>query len=164
MMHRCHNLLHSVTKSTRKLVLIRRSVYMSVLLNVHLKNDDFSISLLHPLDQCCYLSSQFINCMQKVVMSVHRSWDVGLKNPRTILLLELWILAWPKHGHLEKMIFGDVFQVLVILSGVLWPCEWSLPSPGKLNNSLEFNLWGQNLNNKDIWSLAAYIRYAGFRN
>ena len=50
----------------------------------------FSFSLIprkHPLSpQCRYLSSQFSNWMQKAVTSVHLSWDVGFKNPKTILL------------------------------------------------------------------------------
>ena len=74
--------------------LIRRSVYMSVLLYVHLKNYVFPISLPSPLYQgkTLYLYSRFLNCMQKVVMSVPPSWNVWLKKPRTILLLFCWIL------------------------------------------------------------------------
>ena len=32
------------------------------------------------------LTSRFFNCVQKAVMSVHCSWDVGFKRPKTILL------------------------------------------------------------------------------
>ena len=58
-----------------------RSVQLILkILNVHLKNDIFSILL--PLSHYCpYLASQFCNCMQNVVTSMHSSWDIRLKNP-----------------------------------------------------------------------------------
>ena len=33
------------------------------------------------------ITSLFFNCMQKAVTSVHLSWDVGLKKPKTIQLV-----------------------------------------------------------------------------
>ena len=68
---------------------------MSVLLYVHLKNEVFPIYLPFPLFQGNTLSlspmpfyptSQFLNCMQKSVTSVHHSWELGIKKPKTILL------------------------------------------------------------------------------
>ena len=55
----------------------------------------FSISLTFPLyqgtkqpisPQCRYLSSQFLNCMKKAVTFVRSCWELGFKNPKTILL------------------------------------------------------------------------------
>ena len=69
-------------------VVVKFWVYMSVLLYVHLKNDDFSISLLLPLYQGMLLPILTVfNCMQKAVTSVLHSWSIGFKKPRTILLM-----------------------------------------------------------------------------
>ena len=64
-------------------------LYKSVLLYLHLKNYDFSISFCLPLHQGCtlslpnvvYLFSLFSNCIKKAVMSVHLSWSIGFKKP-----------------------------------------------------------------------------------
>ena len=74
---------------------------MTVLLFVHLKNEAFPISLLFPLYQgntslpnVPNLTGQFCNCMKKVVKSAHRSWDVGLKKNRTLLLCWMFVLCY----------------------------------------------------------------------
>ena len=45
-----------------------------------------SLSLIPRYWPSLSLTSQFFNCMQKFVMSVRLSWEVGFKKPKTILL------------------------------------------------------------------------------
>ena len=68
-------------------------MYMSVLLYVHLKNDVVPILLPFPLYQGNTLSLTNgitylvdFDCIQKVERSVHHSWKVGFKKPKTMLL------------------------------------------------------------------------------
>ena len=79
-------------------VLIRRSVYLSVLLCVHIKKEVFSLSLLYLLYQGNTLSLTnvityphcFLTTYKSLCASVRFSWDVGFKKPRPILLKSCW--------------------------------------------------------------------------
>ena len=68
MMHRRHRFLHAVKKLTRGVTSFRREMELPWLREREARREI----------RC--------NVMQKAVTSVRRSWDNGLKKPKTILL------------------------------------------------------------------------------
>ena len=80
-MHRRHKLLHAVRKLTREVTTLGME---SVLPWYKGKGSEMDYIKVTP--SRLYLYNQFSNCMQKSVTSVHHSWSVRLKKPRTILL------------------------------------------------------------------------------
>ena len=99
-------------------MLIKRSVYMSMLLFVHLKNDVFPISLPSFLYLSLPNTFIFFNCMQKAATSVLLSWDVRFKKKLYYYLpLRRIFLNLIHETYLNR---SCLFLVLLVFQGELF--------------------------------------------
>ena len=119
--------MKNVTLLEINLLLLACMLYLACQ-NICILPEKWHFSHLPLSPECCYLSSRFLNCMQKVVTSASHSWDVRLKKIRTILLycLPLDLISWklPLTTSLRKYLLAC--NCFSCLSWKLFDLKWSL--------------------------------------